>query len=99
LALRSLDFNLDLTGFSAEQLSELLADDGTQGLVDPDDIPAPPDEATTRPGDLWVLGNHRLLCGDSYKPQDVDRPLNGANVHLVNTDPPYRVRQMYSEAA
>ena len=53
-----------------------------EGLTDPDDVPAPPDEAITQPGDLWVLGNHRLLCGDSSKAEDVDRLLDGA------TDPP-----------
>src|SRR5262249_41660969 len=59
---------------------------------DPDLIPEPPDIATTQPGDLWLLGNHRLLCGDSSKVEDVDRLLDGANIHLVNTDPPYNVR-------
>jgi DNA modification methylase len=57
-----------------------------------DDVPEPPDEATTKPGDLWILGNHRLLCGDSSKPEDVDRLLDGAVIHLVNTDPPYNVK-------
>jgi DNA modification methylase len=55
-------------------------------------VPAPPDEATTQPGDLWLLGDHRLLCGDSSKPEDVDRLLDGAVIHLVNTDPPYNVK-------
>ncbi len=59
--------------------------------VDPDDIPAPPDEAVTKHGDLWVLGDHRLLCGDSSSPEDVARLLDGAVIHLVNTDPPYNV--------
>jgi DNA modification methylase len=63
-----------------------------EGLTDPDDVPAPPDEAITQPGDLWVLGNHRLLCGDSSKVADVDRLLEGAVIHLVNTDPPYNVK-------
>jgi hypothetical protein len=54
--------------------------------------PCPPDAATTQAGDLWVLGNHRLLCGDSSKPEDVDRLLDGARIHLVNTDPPYNVK-------
>ena len=53
---------------------------------------APPDEAITQPGDLWILGDHRLLCGDSSKPEDVDRLLDGATIHLVNTDPPYNVK-------
>jgi DNA modification methylase len=63
-----------------------------EGLTDPDDIPEPPDEATTRPGDLWILGEHRLLCGDSGKPEDVDLLLAGAKVQLANTDPPYNVK-------
>lgn len=57
-----------------------------------DDVPAPPDTAVTRPGDLWVLGDHRLLCGDSASAADVDRLLDGQPIHLVNTDPPYNVR-------
>jgi len=55
-------------------------------------IPEPPDAAKTKPGDLWLLGNHRLLCGDSGKPKDVDRLLAGAAIHVVNTDPPYNVQ-------
>ncbi len=62
------------------------------GLTNPDEVPEPPDEAITQPGDLWLLGDHRLLCGDSSKPQDVDRLLAGATIHLVNTDPPYNVK-------
>ena len=63
-----------------------------EGLTDPDEIPEPPDEAITQPGDLWILGNHRLLCGDSSKPEDVDRLLAGATIQLVSTDPPYNVK-------
>ena len=62
------------------------------GLTDPDEVPEPPDEAITQPGDLWILGDHRLLCGDSSKPEDVDRLLAGATIQLVNTDPPYNVK-------
>lgn len=62
-----------------------------QAGVDVDEVPAPPDKATTRRGDLWQLGDHRLLCGDSAAAADVDRLLGGAPVHLVNTDPPYNV--------
>jgi len=61
-----------------------------QGLTDPDNIPEPLDEATTKPGDLWILGEHRLLCGDAGKAEDVDRHLDGQMVQLVNTDPPGR---------
>jgi DNA modification methylase len=90
--LQKLDFDLDLTGFSADELTALLAPPATEGQCDPDDVPEPPDEPVTRPGDLWLLGRHRLLCGDSSRPADVDRLLDGAAIHLVNTDPPYNVR-------
>ncbi len=92
LALKDLDFDLSLTGFSEVDLGELLADPPAEGLTDPDTVPAPPDEATTKPGDLWLLGKHRLLCGDSGSAADVDRLLGGAAVHLANCDPPYNVK-------
>jgi DNA modification methylase len=92
IALQQDGFDLDLTGFSGDDLLRLLEPTGNSGQCDPDDIPAPPAEATTRPGDLWVLGKHLLLCGDSSKPEDVDRLLGGQPVHLVNTDPPYNVK-------
>jgi DNA modification methylase len=89
--LQAAEYNLDLLGFSAEDLAKMLDPGAQDGLTDPDDVPAPPDEAVTRVGDLWLLGNHRLLCGDSSKAEDVDRLLDGAAVQLVNTDPPYNV--------
>jgi len=64
----------------------------TPGQTDPDDVPEPPGEPVTCPGDLWILGDHRLLCGDSSKPEDVDRLLDGAPIYLVNTDPPFNVK-------
>lgn len=90
--LKACDFDLDLLGFDQDELARLLDPGVKDGLTDPDEVPAPPDEATTRLGDLWLLGDHRLLCGDSGKPEDVDRLLGGAAIHLVNTDPPYNVR-------
>ncbi len=90
--LESLDFDLSLLGFDADDLSEWLGGDVQEGLCDPDEVPEPPDAAITQPGDLWILGEHRLLCGDSSKPEDVDRLLDGAVIHLVNSDPPYNVR-------
>jgi DNA modification methylase len=90
--LQAQEFDLNLTGFSSDDILRLLAPGTPVGLADPDDIPAPPDQATTQPGDVWVLGRHRLLCGDSARPEDLDRLLAGARVHLVNTDPPYNVR-------
>jgi DNA modification methylase len=90
--LQGMDFDLSLVGFSEGELAELLAPPATESLADPDAVPEPPDAAITQPGDLWLLGRHRLLCGDSSKPEDVDRLLNGAPIHLVNTDPPYNVK-------
>ena len=92
LALREIDFDLDLVGFNVDDLAKLLDPDGQDGLTDPDDIPEPHDKAITQPGDLWVLGDHRLLCGDSSNSEDIDRLLDGGKVDLVNTDPPYNVR-------
>ncbi len=86
------DFDLELLGFSKDDLAKLLDPGVKDGLTDPDEVPEPPDEAITKPGDLWILGNHRLLCGDSSKPEDVDRLLAGATIQLVNTDPPYNVK-------
>jgi DNA modification methylase len=90
--LQQADFDLDVTGFSAEDLQALFPSEVASGLTDPDDIPQPLDEPETRAGDLWLLGEHRLLCGDASRSEDVDRLLDGAPVHLVNTDPPYNVR-------
>jgi DNA modification methylase len=89
--LQQMDFDLSLTGFSADDLVRLM-EPGNEGLTDPDAIPEPPDKAVTQPGDLWVLGKHRLLCGDSSKDEQVDRLLDGAKIQLVNTDPPYNVK-------
>ena len=88
--LQKMDYAVDLLGFSSDELHQLLGDQ--KGLVDPDEIPEPPDEPITQPGDLWALGNHRLLCGDAALSEDVDRLLDGAAIHLVNSDPPYNVK-------
>jgi len=91
MALQEMGFDLDLTGFSSDELLRLMSEP-TEGLTDPDAVPEPPDEAITQPGDLWILGTHRLLCGDSSKAEDVDRLLGGAVIHMVNSDPPYGVK-------
>jgi DNA modification methylase len=91
-SLQNADYDLDLTGFSDDQLSQYLYSDPVAGQVDPDDIPAMPDAATTQLGDIWLLGEHRVMCGDSSKPGEVDRLLDGNVIHLINSDPPYNVR-------
>ena len=85
-------FDLDLLGFTADELQALGHAEASAGLTDPDGIPDPPDVATTRPGDVWFLGDHRLQCGDAGVAEDVDRLLDGAVVHLVHTDAPYNVK-------
>lgn len=84
--LKALDYDLSLLGWTPEDLAEVMAPKVNEGLVDPDDVPAPPDKATTKRGDLWTLGNHRLLCGDSSSVEDVDRLLAGQPIHLVNSE-------------
>lgn len=83
---------LDLLGFAEDELDRLLDGlDAGGASEDEDDVPEPPAEAITRPGDLWLLGPHRLLCGDATVATDVERLLDGANPHLMVTDPPYGV--------
>ncbi|MBF0140254.1 MAG: site-specific DNA-methyltransferase, partial [Magnetococcales bacterium] len=94
--LREDGFGLDVIGFSDEELGELLDgmeenDGGTSETEGEETIPEPPVTPVTRPGDLWVLGDHRLLCGDSTQPNDVIRLLNGERAILFATDPPYLV--------
>src|SRR5262249_20731264 len=84
MELQKLDMDLDLTGFTPEELARLMQPDATAGLTDPDVVPEPPDKAITQAGDLWKLGAHRLLCGDAGNPEDLNRLLEGAVVHLVN---------------
>ena len=88
-------YDLDLTGFDSAELDDLLALTGDGSEPDEaderEDIPAPPAEPVTRPGDLWLLGSHRLLCGDATRADDVNRLLGGCRPHLLVTDPPYGV--------
>lgn len=63
----------------------------TEGLTEADDVPEVPEKPTTKPGDLWLLGDHRLLCGDSTKAEDVERLMDGNSPELIVTDPPYGV--------
>ncbi len=90
--LQGAGFDWSALGFSADDLAKIFDPGVQEGLTDPDAIPEPPDEPITKRGDLWILGEHRLLCGDSASAADVDRLLDGQPIHLVNTDPPYNVK-------
>ena len=89
--LSELGFDLGLIGFGEGELERLLAGDSRTGLTEDDDAPALPEQAITRPGDLWVLGEHRLLCGDATVLADVERVLDGQLADMTFTDPPYNV--------
>lgn len=89
--LQGLGYDLALTGFDGGELKSLLDDGPATGLTDEDAVPEPPAEPVTRPGDLILLGPHRLLCGDATVATDVARLLDGARPHLMVTDPPYGV--------
>jgi len=88
--LQALDFDLGLTGFGEEELAGLL-EERTDGLTDPDDVPDVPGEPRTKPGDLWLLDEHRVLCGDSTSKDDVALLMDGKAADMVLTDPPYGV--------
>lgn len=88
--LLSQDFDLKLTGFDSDELSAALEED-VSGLTDEDFVPEIPDQSTSVVGDLWILGNHRLLCGDSTDGDAVTRLMNGDKADMVFTDPPWNV--------
>jgi DNA modification methylase len=88
--LRGLGADLGLTGFGTVELHALFAR-GSKGHTDPDDIPGTPAEPVTLRGDVWLLGRHRITCGDCTDAADAGRVLNGAKPQLMVTDPPYGV--------
>ena len=75
--LREAEFDLDLTGFELDEIDRLLQADGPAGNIDDDEVSEPPEQPITRPGDLWLLGGHRLLCGDATVLGDVERAMDG----------------------
>jgi hypothetical protein len=88
--LAELGFDLPLIGFSDDELAAL-ATEPNPGLTDPDEVPEAPVNPTSIPGDVWTLGRHRLVCGDSTDADTVAKALNGTGPHLMVTDPPYGV--------
>jgi DNA modification methylase len=87
--LMAVNFDLSLTGFAPGELEERLGGQGKTGLTDDDAAPAAPEEPVSKLGDLWLLGEHRLLCGDSTDRASVDRLMGGEQADIVFTDPPY----------
>jgi DNA modification methylase len=85
-----LGFDLGLIGFGEGELERLLAG-SKEGLTEDDEAPALPEQAVSQPGDLWILGEHRLLCGDATVVADVERVLGGQLADMTWTDPPYNV--------
>ena len=88
--MKSLDLDLSMTGFDIDELAEIMADK-SPGLTDEDAVPDAPIVPVTQLGDVWLLGNHRVLCGDSTVATDVERVLAGVKPLLMVTDPPYGV--------
>ena len=88
--LEAKDFKLDLLGFNDEQLNNILFEE-KQGLTDEDEVPETPEEPISKLGNIWKLGNHRVMCGNSVDYEDVHKLMNNKIADLVNTDPPYGV--------
>jgi len=94
-----LGFDLDLTGFSPDEIAALMPIEITEGLTDEDEVPEAPSEPITKLGDVWILGNHRIMCGDSKSFADVDKLLNGLKINLAITSPPYASQRTYDEGS
>jgi len=89
--LKDQGFELDILGFDPKELDNLLEPEQVDGLTDEDAVPDVPDEPTTKPGDIYQLGNHRLMCGDSTSIDAVDKLMDGQKADMVFTEPPYRM--------
>ena len=89
--LEDLGFNLELTGFDVGELDLLKGGDLVEGLTDEDSVPDVPEQPVSKLGDVWILGNHRLMCGDSTSIDSVDKLMAGQKADMVFTDPPYGV--------
>jgi hypothetical protein len=87
--LKSFDFDLQLTGFDGPEIDQLLF--ATNSDDDPEVIPEPSGTPISRPGDLWLCGAHRILCGDATSTEDVTRLFGSLKPELMVTDPPYGV--------
>ena len=88
--LEAKDFKLDLLGFNEDQLNDMLFEE-KQGLTDEDEVPEAPEEPISKLGDIWKLGNHRLMCGDSTFIDNIDLVTKKEKIDMVFTDPPYNI--------
>lgn len=84
-------FDLELTGFTDEEIKALMPVEVTEGLTDEDEVPEAPVDPVTKPGDIWLLGKHRVMCGDSTSIDAVEKLMAGKRADMVFTDPPYGV--------
>ena len=82
-------FELELTGFAMDEIGALFPDEQTEGLTDEDAVPEVPETPVTVEGDVWVLGRHRLMCGDSTSIDAVEKLMDGQKADMVFTSPPY----------
>ena len=85
------ELDLELTGFDVGEIEDLIAQLHVPEEIVEDEVPEPPEEPITKPGDLWILGRHRLLCGDATKKEDVERLMDGKKADMVFADPPYNI--------
>ena len=92
-ALKDFDFNIDLLGFDDKFLNSLLEPEIVEGLTDEDAVPEMPEEPKTKLGDIYQLGNHRLMCGDSTSIDAVEKLMDGKKADMVFTDPPYGINE------
>ena len=99
-SLQGEDFDVSLTGFEEQELADLFAIEGDKAAKDDDfELSAALEKASfVERGDLWIVGRHRLLCGDATRTEDVERLMDGKKANLIVTDPPYGVSFKSSDA-
>ena len=91
--LKELDFDLELSGFNVDELDDILGFNEEEQEIIEDEVPEVPEEPKAKLGDIYQLGNHRLMCGDSTKEEDVAKLMNGNKADMVFTDPPYGMKK------
>ena len=89
--LDELGFDLSLTGFTPDEIAAMTPQEATEGLTDEDAVPEAPVEPVTKPGDIWIMGKHRLMCGDSTSINHIEKLCSDQMIDMWLTDPPYNV--------